>query len=319
VNSRGIGIDALYCQPGLKGAHEKGGVEGEVGRFRRNHLVPVPETATLAELNERIDQWDMEDDRRRIGARPRTVGEYFAAEQPLLKPLPDEQFETGRWSSPRVDRYGQVSVRTNHYSVPVRLIGRQVRVLLHASEVVIYDGRTEVARHERLVAKGGIRLELDHYLKALLRKPGALPGATALEQARAAGKFTPVHDAWWEAVRKTHGDAVGTRTLIEVLLLHRHMTHEHVVAGIAAALKAGALTADAVALEARKAADADHPPTTGSPPEEPELSPVASLTARRLARLPADTRPLPSLAADDALLRHHRPSPPAARPKGEPP
>ncbi|SDP23480.1 hypothetical protein SAMN04487981_118152 [Streptomyces sp. cf386] len=44
-----------------------------------------------------------------------------------------------------------------------------MRVLLHASEVVIYDGRTEVARHERLVAKGGARLELDHYLEALLR------------------------------------------------------------------------------------------------------------------------------------------------------
>jgi hypothetical protein len=26
----------------------KGGVEGEVGRFRRNHLVPVPEVASLA-------------------------------------------------------------------------------------------------------------------------------------------------------------------------------------------------------------------------------------------------------------------------------
>ncbi|MGW3730611.1 IS21 family transposase [Streptomyces sp. NPDC000851] len=308
-------LQVFYCQPGLKGAHEKGGVEGEVGRFRRNHLVPVPETATLAELNARIDQWDAEDDRRRIGARPRTVGEYFAAEQPLLKPLPQEPFETGRWSSPRVDRYGQVSVRTNRYSVPVRLIGRRVRVLLHASEVVIYDGRVEVARHERLVAKGAVRLELDHYLEALVRKPGALPGATALEQARAAGKFTPVHDAWWEAVRKAHGDAEGTRALIEVLLLHRHMTHDHVVAGIAAALKAGALTADVVALEARKAADADHP-TADGPPDDPQPSPVASLTARRLARLPADTRPLPSLAAYDALLRHH---PTTARQKGEQP
>ncbi|MEU3093205.1 IS21 family transposase [Streptomyces massasporeus] len=43
-----FGLQVFYCQPGLKGAHEKGGVEGEVGRFRRNHLVPVPETATLA-------------------------------------------------------------------------------------------------------------------------------------------------------------------------------------------------------------------------------------------------------------------------------
>ncbi|MFE2970632.1 hypothetical protein ACFXKC_44865 [Streptomyces sp. NPDC059340] len=31
-----------------------------------------------------------------------------------------------------MDRSGQVSVRTNRYSVPVWLIGRQVRVLLHA-------------------------------------------------------------------------------------------------------------------------------------------------------------------------------------------
>ena len=33
---------AFYCQPGIDGAHEKGGVEGEGGRFRRTHLVPVP-------------------------------------------------------------------------------------------------------------------------------------------------------------------------------------------------------------------------------------------------------------------------------------
>ncbi|MFC7986361.1 hypothetical protein [Streptomyces sp. NPDC057336] len=75
-----------------------------------------------------------------------------------------------------------MSVRTNRYSVPVRLIGRNVRAMLHASELVVYDGRDEVARHERLIAKGGTRLELDHYLEALVRKPGALPGATALDQ-----------------------------------------------------------------------------------------------------------------------------------------
>ncbi|MGY3061407.1 hypothetical protein ACVWZD_005652 [Streptomyces sp. TE3672] len=37
-----LGLDAVYCRPGLEGAHEKAGVEGEVGRFRRNHFVPVP-------------------------------------------------------------------------------------------------------------------------------------------------------------------------------------------------------------------------------------------------------------------------------------
>lgn len=126
-----------------------------------------------------------------------------------MRPLPEEPFEAYRWLTPRVDRFAQVTVRTNKYSVPVRLIGRRVRVLLHASDLVIYDGRAEAARHERLPGESGTHLDLDHYLEALVRKPGALPGSTALEQARAAGKFTPVHDAWWAAARKAHGDAAG--------------------------------------------------------------------------------------------------------------
>ena len=299
-------VEPFYCQPGLAGAHEKGGVEGQIGWFRRNHLVPVPDVDSLAELNAQVEAWDAADDARRIGARPRTVGEMFALEAPVLRPLPDEPFETGRWFTPRVDRFSQISIRTNRYSVPVRLIGRRVRVLLHASELVVFDGRTEVARHERLLAKAGARLELDHYLEALVRKPGALPGATALEQARSAGRFTPVHDAWWAAARKVHGDRDGTRALIQVLLLHRHMAHEHVVAGLAAALRAGALTADAVALEARKAADTDIAPAPAPDRATSAAAAVASLTQRRLTHLPSDTRPLPSVAAYDQLLPSRR-------------
>jgi transposase len=35
-------FESQFATPGIKGAHEKGGIEGEVGRHRRNHLVPVP-------------------------------------------------------------------------------------------------------------------------------------------------------------------------------------------------------------------------------------------------------------------------------------
>ncbi|MBC9719727.1 IS21 family transposase [Streptomyces sp. TRM66268-LWL] len=306
-------LEAFYCRPGIEGAHEKGGVEGQIGYFRRNHLVPVPEVASLAELNEMVDRWDQEDDARRIRSRPRTIGEHFAAEAPLLKPLPMEAFETGRLFSLRVNRYSQIGVRTNHYSVPVRLIGKRVRVMLHASELVVYDQGVEVARHERLMGKAQSRMVLDHYLEVLIRKPGALPGSTALEQAQAAGKFTPVHDAWWAEARRLHGDKEGTRSLIEVLLLGRHIAHEYLVAGLASALRAGAMTSDAVALEARKSADADDGVTalTLSDPRSgllPARAPgVTSLTARRIARLPPDTRPLPSVAAYDQLLRHPRP------------
>jgi hypothetical protein len=195
--------------------------------------------------------------------------------------------------------------------VPARFIGRQLRVLLHANELIVYDGRTVVTRHERLGGRNDSRLVLDHYLEALLRKPGAFPGSTALEQARSAGRFTPVHDKWWAAAKAAHGDAAGTRALIEVLLLGRHMDHEQVVAGLAAAYQAGALTADAVALEARKLAESDGEPATparsgpGTSATEDE-GPTASVTFLadwRLSHLPPDNRPLPSVAPYDQLLQ----------------
>lgn len=80
------------------------------------------------------------------------------------------------------------------YSVPTRLINHKVRVSLRASGVIIYDGRTEVARHPRVVAVHGHSVNLDHYLEVLQTKLGALPGSTALEQARAAGTFTAAHE-----------------------------------------------------------------------------------------------------------------------------
>ncbi|WP_328522647.1 Mu transposase domain-containing protein [Kribbella sp. NBC_00359] len=96
---------------------------------------------------------------------------------------------------PRVDRHAPITVSTNRYSVPVRSMGRIVRVLLHASNLAVDDGNTVAARHERLLTKSGSRLERDHEVDAVVRKPGALSGATALEQAPGGGKFTTVHDA----------------------------------------------------------------------------------------------------------------------------
>ena len=288
LNSRETRFAAFYCEPGIEGAHEKGGVEGQVGYFRRNHLVPVPEVGSLAELNARIAAAEEAEDGRRIGARIRTIGQDFAAEAPRLVPLPDEPFETGLLLTPRVDRYSQVTVRMNRYSVPVRLIGRQVRVVLRSSELVIYDGRHEAARHERMTAKGGETLVLDHYLEALMRKPGAMAGSVPLDQARAAGAFTGAHEALWSAARRADGEPAATRVLVEVLLLHRHMAAADVITGIEAALSVGAHAADVVAVEARRAADARAAAPAPQAGEQPPAVPqVTSLTLRRLAALPA--------------------------------
>jgi hypothetical protein len=274
-----------------------------------------PVVESLAELNRKIRAWDEGEDRRRIGNRISTVGQDFAAECPFLAPVPVEGFDPGLVLTPRVDRSALISVRTARYSVPVRFIGRKVRVSLRATEIQVFDGRTLIARHPRTVARGGQCVQLDHYLEVLRIKPGALPGSTALSQARASGVFTSAHDAFWAAVRKTDGDAAGTRELIDVLLLHRSMDARDVVDGIAAALRVGAVTADVVAVEARRAASERG--TAWGPADQVARGKaeivqhrVLSLTQRRLADpaaviagLPADKRPLPSMAAYDRLLR----------------
>ena len=311
-----FGFDAFYCIPGVEGAHEKGGVEGEGGRFRRTHLVPVPQVTTLAELNARLETYDRADDYRRIGNRVRTVGDDFALEAALLRPLPVEPFEAGLVLTPRVDRHARVTVRQCHYSVPAKLIGQRVRVILRADELVVFAGRHEVARHERSTVRGSATLVLDHYLEVLAHKPGALPGATALVQARAVGTFTSAHEAFWAAARKAHGDADGTRELVEVLLLHRHMRSVDIVDGLAAALAVGAVRADVVAVEARRVAQARPAGTAHDVVAAPEPARrVVSLTERRLAEpeaviagLPPDARPLPSVTAYDELLAR-RPTP----------
>ena len=85
-----------------------------------------------------------------------------------------------------------------------------------------------------------------------------------------------------------------------MLLLHRHLGHADVLAGVSAALAVGSVSADVVAVEARKAAQQRGGQLPSAP--APHRRDVVSLTQRRLAGLVPDDRPLPSVAAYDDLL-----------------
>lgn len=248
------GFDSFFCQPGIEGAHEKGGVEGEVGRFRRRHLVPVPRVESMDELNELVARGDAADDRRWIAGRAITVGEHFEFEANTLSPLPVEAFDTTLLLTPRVDAKSRVCVRQCFYSAPVRFVGRRVDVRLGAETVEILDGPRVVAVHARLVAKGAEALVLDHYLEVLKIKPGALLGATALARARASGAFSVDHQHYWDAARRRLGDQAGTRALIEVLLAHRSLPADAIRHALRACDAIDAIDPDVVIVEARRAA-----------------------------------------------------------------
>jgi transposase len=257
------GYDSFYCHPGIEGAHEKGGVEGEIGRFRRRHLTPVPQVASLAALNEVLAAAAAGDNARHIAARTETVGAAAAREAPLLAPLPDMAFDVTAALSCRVDAKARICVRQSYYSVPAHLAGRRVEARLGAAAVVVRAEGRVVAEHVRSLHKGSEDLLLDHYLE-VLGKPGALAGATALVGARASGSFTADHQRFWDAARRSLGDAAGTRALIGVLLLHRTLPAAAVTAGITAALALGRVEPDLVAVEARRQLDSARVPAVPS-------------------------------------------------------
>ena len=66
------GFESEFCTPGE--GHEKGGVEGEGGQFRRNHLVPVAKVQNLEELNLLLAAGSKEEESRVIEGRAQRRG-----------------------------------------------------------------------------------------------------------------------------------------------------------------------------------------------------------------------------------------------------
>ena len=218
----------------------------------------------------------------RSGASP--SAEHFALEANTLRALPDEPFDVTAVALHRVDRKSRVSVRGCLYSVPACHVAKHLDVRIGAETIDVYDGAQLVARHARGL-KGDEVLALDHYLEVLAIKPGAFPGATALARARAGGAFGPTHERFWAEARRRLGDRDGTRALIEVLLLHRTIPADALIAGMQRALTAGSIDAAVVAIEARRAG-------------EPAVATVVPI-GEGLSRF---DRPAPSIADYDDLL-----------------
>jgi hypothetical protein len=280
-------FESVFTRPGKEGAHEKGGVEGEVGRFRRHMLVPVPKRATLAELNQLLAAGCLGELDRRIAGREQTVREALQLERAALRALPPDGFDACEQASPRVDAKALVTVRQNRYSVPVSLVGLRVAARISAREVVLSHGGREVARHSRLQGRYQTSARLDHYLdlELLAHKPGALKGSLPLHQEREQGAWPTSFDELWRQLETRYGASEAGRQMVDLLLLARELGPEQVELAVRGALTAGAHDGRAVALLARRSDRSAQPPLLLLP-----------------NKLTAVERPQPTLAEYDALL-----------------
>ncbi len=262
------GFTSSFCTPGIDGAHEKGGIEGEVKRARRRYFVPLPHGQTLGEINDKLHlKVDNDDKTRHISYRRTTVHTDFTEEKKHLMRLVGEPFGCAKILFPKVDAKSRISVRSCHYSVPVSLIGKSVEVALSASDLVVVHKGKVVARHDRLIHRGDSSLILDHYLEAFTRKPGAFASALPLDQAKKNGTFWAEHASFLAAATQMYGERDGVFEMISVLLIGRKLPKVAVVAGINAALEMNSPKASYVEIKAREYLEPDAPVPLSKCPE----------------------------------------------------
>jgi transposase len=273
---------AEFCTPGE--GHEKGGVEGEGGYFRRNHLVPVPSAADIDALNALLLTGCREDEARILDGRTEPVGAAMTVEREHLVQCAAEGFDLAETRFSLVDKQGCITVKTNLYSVPVKA-GTRVQARIYPLHVEVWHEGQRVARHERCHGVRRQILDLEHYLDVLDRKPGALAGSKPLDQWRQAGRWPACYDELWEGLNARHGKQDGTRAMVAVVALGREFGHDHLRAAVTCTVSLGAC--DVAAVRYLLTASALHK-------AQPELIDVGEF-----ARY---DRPIPTLADYDLLL-----------------
>jgi hypothetical protein len=236
-------FESEFCTPGQ--GHEKGGVEGEAGYFRRNHWVPVPQAVDIAGLNRQLLAACRDDENRTIAGRTQSVGAALLVEREHLLPLAPEGMDLAQTTFPTVNSLGCAKVLTNAYSAPLKA-GTQVQAKIYASIVELWHEGRCVATHERCYSRQQQVLNLEHYLDVLSRKPGALAGSRPLEQQRQAGLWPESFDVIWQSLMERHGKSSGTKQMIDLLKLGKHNNHVRLQEAIETALATGCKDAAAV-------------------------------------------------------------------------
>jgi transposase len=238
------GYQSEYCNP-AKG-NEKGGVEGELGWYRRNCLTPVPEAGNLAALNEYLLSACLTNRNRTIHGKEMAVGEASEHERRSLLPLAKEGFPYEEVIYPLIlDGHGRVKVKTNWYSAPLSP-GWRAAAVVGPSEIEIRHDNRCAARHPRCYGRGHQILNLEHYLDVLERKPGAMAGSTPLEQRRQAGRWPECLDAMWRKLETRHGRSGGTREMIALIRAGLSDGWDRLIRAVEEALRLGVTDAAAV-------------------------------------------------------------------------
>ncbi|HSY24595.1 MAG TPA: IS21 family transposase [Polyangiaceae bacterium] len=183
-------FEPRFCRPGE--GHDKGGVERRGGHIRWQHLVPLPQGASLAAMSAVLQ--------KRLDAqhgRDASRAEAWARERAALRALP-EPFDGRHVRVVKLRHHATTAIAGGVYSVPSRWCGQAIDVFVGIDTVTFALG-DETVSHAR-VAFGGRRIDYRHLLAPLSIKPQALRQVAA----ELVAQFGEPWPSLWAALRSLH-------------------------------------------------------------------------------------------------------------------
>jgi transposase len=211
----------------------KGRIERPFSWIERNFLAGRI-FADFEDLNRQALAWCREvanaKPKRILGTSPEAA---YVLEKPYLTALPRVLPPVYEVLERVVDLYGYVSVDTNRYSAPERLVGQAVSVHKHPAEIVIYHRGGEICRHRRLVGQRDARSTLPGHHPT----PTRVDRGPALEEQLLRGDHPSLERYAAALKRRAYGR--GVRALRRLLELKRTYPSGPFLAAIEEALRFG--------------------------------------------------------------------------------
>lgn len=220
-----------FCEGG--DPQSKGLVENLVGYAKRDLMVPQAPFGDLAGANEAAALWCVEVNSKLHSEICAVPAERLVAERPLLHLLPSLRPAIGKVVVRKVDKLSCVRLGSARYSVPNRLIGRQVEVRAGDGAVVIVNLGVVVAEHG-LVAPGEASIDDDHYGGPRPAPRRALRPKTAAELAVCA--LGPVGEAFIKGAAAAGVTKLGSE-LAELVALEAAHGREKLIAAMERAVE----------------------------------------------------------------------------------
>jgi len=139
-------------------------VENLVGYAKRDLMIPQAPLGDLAAANAAAAAWCAEVNGAVHSEICAVPAERLFIERELLRPLPSLRAATGRSVTRKVDRLSCVRFASARYSVPVALIGAEVRLRTDDGRLlVIMTGTGQVVAEHFLVPPGEASVRDQHY------------------------------------------------------------------------------------------------------------------------------------------------------------